>query len=220
MITTMQSPTTVLGATSASVKTLCKILGFTIAGTIMALVLFVIMSKLAETESTFIEPKPSFTFNVNNIKEEEPTKEKVKPLPEPPKVKPMPPQVKPDLVQNNSLEFRLPEFEVVVPGTQLTKIGLNGPQNVDATPIFRVEPKYPVKAASNGIEGWVSLSFSIDKLGRVFDVSIIDAKPKRQFESAARKALKKWKYKPKLVDGKAVIQTGQSILLEFGMTES
>lgn len=220
MITTMQSPTTFLAVTSASVKTLFKISGFTIAGAIMALVLFVIMSKLAESESSFVEPKPTITVNVNNVKAEDPTKEKVKPLPEPPRIKPMPPQVKPDLAQNDSLDFGLQGIDVVVPGTQFNKIGLNGPQNNDATPIFRVEPKYPVKAASNAIEGWVSLSFSIDKLGRVFDVSVIDAKPKRQFESAARRALKKWKYKPKLVDGKAVIQSGQSILLEFGMTES
>jgi protein TonB len=219
MNTIMQPSTTYLPAPSL-VKMVLKVLGFTIAGTVMALVLFVIMSKLAETEVSFIEPAPVITVNVNGIKDEEPTKEKVNPLPEPPKAKPMPPQVKQDLAQNDNLELGPPGIDVEIPSIGLTKIGLGGPKNKSATPIFRVEPQYPIKAATNGIEGWVSLSFSIDKLGRVIDVKVMDAKPKRYFERAARKALRKWKYQPKLVNGKPVVQSGQSILLEFGMTQS
>ncbi|WP_299263503.1 energy transducer TonB [uncultured Psychrosphaera sp.] len=219
MNTIMQPSTTYLPAPSL-VKMVLKVSGFTIAGTLMALVLFVIMSKLAETEASFIEPAPAITVNVNGIKDEEPTKEKVNPLPEPPKAKPMPPQVKQDLAQNDNLELGPPGIDVEIPSIGLTKIGLGGPKNKSATPIFRVEPQYPIKAATNGIEGWVSLSFSIDKLGRVIDVKVMDAKPKRYFEHAARKALRKWKYQPKLVNGKPVVQSGQSILLEFGMTQS
>jgi protein TonB len=98
--------------------------------------------------------------------------------------------------------------------------GLSGPklsllQDGDATPIVRIEPRYPMKAAREGKEGYVILSFSINKLGAVDDVKVIEAKPKRLFNKAARRALRRWKYKPKMVDGKPQKQTGQTIRLDF-----
>jgi protein TonB len=33
---------------------------------------------------------------------------------------------------------------------------------------------------------------------------VLDAKPRRLFERAAKKAILKWKFKPRIVDGKAV----------------
>jgi protein TonB len=88
-------------------------------------------------------------------------------------------------------------------------------RNINALPIVRVPPNYPKKAAAAGIEGWVQLSFSINPIGQVVDISVVDAEPKRLFDKEARRALKKWKYKPKVVDGEAVAQTNQSVVLEF-----
>jgi protein TonB len=97
--------------------------------------------------------------------------------------------------------------------------GLSGPgalvRDGDATPIVRIEPKFPTKAARDGIEGWVQLRFDIDELGGVDNVEVIDAQPKRVFDREARKALQKWKYKPKVVDGKAERQTGLTVQLDF-----
>ena len=85
----------------------------------------------------------------------------------------------------------------------------------DATPIVRIEPKFPTKAARDGIEGWVQLSFEINEVGGVENVQVINAQPKRIFDREARKALRKWKYKPKVVDGKAMRQTGLTVQLDF-----
>ena len=92
-------------------------------------------------------------------------------------------------------------------------------QNGQASPIVRVPPKYPVTAARDGIEGWVELSFSIDKTGRVFDAKVVQAEPKRLFNKAALKALKRWKYKPTIENGNAQIQQGQSVVLEFNLEQ-
>ncbi|MGF1768837.1 energy transducer TonB [Enterovibrio makurazakiensis] len=84
-----------------------------------------------------------------------------------------------------------------------------------ATPIVRVNATYPPKALKRGIEGYVVISFTIDKNGRPTDLNVIEAKPKRMFEREAIRALKKWKYTPKKVNGEAIEQKGQTVKLEF-----
>jgi len=86
-----------------------------------------------------------------------------------------------------------------------------------AMPLYRVEPRYPRKALRLGKQGYVILSFDINQAGSVTNIQIIDAKPKRMFEREAKRALKKWKYKPMLVNGKPVSQIGQKIRLDFKM---
>lgn len=87
----------------------------------------------------------------------------------------------------------------------------------DATPVVRMEPKYPVDAARDGVEGWVELRFSIDTAGQVQDVQVVNAEPRRIFDKAAVQALKRWKYRPKVVDGKAIAQTGLAVRLDFNL---
>ncbi|WP_028021487.1 energy transducer TonB [Enterovibrio calviensis] len=84
-----------------------------------------------------------------------------------------------------------------------------------ATPIVRVNATYPPKALKRGIEGYVVISFTIDRNGRPSDLKVIEAKPKRMFEREAMRALKKWKYTPKSVNGEAIEQQGQTVKLEF-----
>ena len=75
------------------------------------------------------------------------------------------------------------------------------------TPLQRVEPVYPYRAQQAGIEGSVTLRFSVDAEGRVQDVEVIDAKPKRQFERAAIQAVSKWRYQPRPGATDKLVQT-------------
>ncbi|WP_022941785.1 energy transducer TonB [Psychromonas hadalis] len=86
-----------------------------------------------------------------------------------------------------------------------------------AMPLYRIEPRYPRKALRLGKQGYVVLSFDINEAGRVVNIQVLQAKPKRLFEREAKRALKKWKYKPMLMNGKAVSQLGQKIRLDFKM---
>ncbi|NCP64802.1 MAG: energy transducer TonB [Paraglaciecola sp.] len=88
-----------------------------------------------------------------------------------------------------------------------------------ATPAVRMEPRYPAEAARNGVEGWVKLQFSIDALGQVQHIQVVDAQPKRVFDSEARRALAKWKYKPQIVAGKAQAQDGMMVVLDFKLNQ-
>jgi protein TonB len=137
------------------------------------------------------------------------------PPPPPPKQPPKPEQPEPEqAISDSGFNFNMPGVNVGG-----ANVGLNGPgaliRDGDATPIVRIEPKFPTKAARDGVEGWVQLSFEINEIGGVENVQIINAQPKRVFDREARKALRKWKYKPKMVDGKAQRQTGLSVQLDF-----
>jgi protein TonB len=141
------------------------------------------------------------------------------PPPPPPKVPPKAPEPEPETndVDANSVRISVPTLDIggdsIALGGPSAGMGRDG----DAAPIVRIEPKYPMQAQRNGTEGWVKLSFSINEVGGVEDIEIIDAEPKRVFDREARNALKRWKYKPKIVDGKPIKQTGLSIQLDFSM---
>ncbi|WP_206483668.1 energy transducer TonB [Thalassotalea sp. G2M2-11] len=60
----------------------------------------------------------------------------------------------------------------------------------------RVEPKYPIKAVKNGLEGCVRMQFFINSDGKPIYVEPIKSSNPKLFDGAAVKALSKWRYKP------------------------
>ncbi len=89
--------------------------------------------------------------------------------------------------------------------------------NVDQQPrpMVRVNPSYPNKAARDGIEGFVTLSFSVNTKGEVVDIEVVNAEPTGVFDRDAHRALRKWKYQPKLEAGKPVAMQGLMVTLDF-----
>lgn len=139
------------------------------------------------------------------------------PPPQPPKVQPIEPDIaEPDV---DGMSFNMPSIDV---GGASINIGGPGALQRDgeATPIVRIEPRYPIQAARDGKEGWVQLSFTINEVGGVEDVDVIEAEPKRIFDREAKRALRKWKYKPKIVDGKPVKQFNMKVQLDFKLEGS
>lgn len=74
----------------------------------------------------------------------------------------------------------------------------------DVIPIVRINPIYPREAALKGQEGWVRIEFTITETGTVKSPEVIDAMPPRIFNREAIRAILKWKFKPRVVDGVAV----------------
>ena len=63
-------------------------------------------------------------------------------------------------------------------GLGLAGMNLNAPVDGDALAIVRVLPRYPSRALSRGIEGWVLLEFAINELGQAIEPLVVDADPK------------------------------------------
>jgi protein TonB len=61
----------------------------------------------------------------------------------------------------------------------------------------------------------VLLGFSVDQLGRVKNPQVIDAQPANGFNRAAIDAVSRYKYKPKVFDGKAVWVHGVQTSMTF-----
>ena len=71
-------------------------------------------------------------------------------------------------------------------------------------PTLRIPPIYPQQALNQGIEGIVTVEFTIGTDGSVKEPKIIKARPEKVFDDAVLQAIQKWKYPPEIVNGKAV----------------
>lgn len=183
--------------------------------------LFVIMALLIKNDGRRPDVAvENVVIELNTPPQESKAQTRRPPPPPPPPPPSQPPKVaQPEPEQVNSsagaIGFNMPGLEL---GTQGT--GLGDPSGMllrdgDATPIVRIEPRYPVQAARDGLQGWVRLRFSIMEDGSVDEVEVIEAEPRRVFDREAIRALRRWKYTPKIVDGKPMKQAGQQVQLDF-----
>jgi protein TonB len=93
------------------------------------------------------------------------------------------------------------------------------PSDADIIPLVRVNPQYPVRASERGIEGWVIVEFTISAAGTVKNPTVIEAEPGSIFNRAAIRAIRKWKYKPRIEEGVAVERSGVQVKLTFELEE-
>ncbi len=175
----------------------------TAAAVVMTGTLFWIMQSAIENEGITVgdPPRGSLLPWVRLDRDQDPvTTKRNKPEPPPP-VAQHPP--KPDaLTETEGQGYRMEAYTPPLPD--------NGPYDPgaradgEALPVVTVAPEYPRRPLSQGVEGWVIVEFIIDKLGRVQDARVVDAQPSRVFDNAALKAVQRYKYKPKVLNGQAV----------------
>lgn len=89
----------------------------------------------------------------------------------------------------------------------------------DYLPIVKVQPVYPRRALSRGVEGYVILEFMVTKSGTTRDIRVVEAEPQGYFERAAIKAAEKFKYKPKVINGEPVDVAGVRNIIRFDIAE-
>ena len=87
-----------------------------------------------------------------------------------------------------------------------------------ATPLKRIDPKYPSQAIRKGREGWVRLSYVIDEEGRVKDPVVEDFFGSPSFKRSALSAVKKWQYNPAIKDGEPTQQCHQAVQMDFAIS--
>jgi periplasmic protein TonB len=72
----------------------------------------------------------------------------------------------------------------------------------------RVEPKYPARAMSRHIEGWVKVEFTVTTTGSVRNARVAVAEPSGIFDEAALNAISQYRFKPEISDGVATERKG------------
>lgn len=88
---------------------------------------------------------------------------------------------------------------------------------VDAKPLARIPPKYPINEAKYRREGWTSMSYVIEPDGSVSNVVVEESSGRKSFEDAAIKAVKQWRFEPAMEHGKPVQQCQNSVQLNFAI---
>ncbi len=187
----------------------------TALGLFAALVLFWIMDTLISGSSKLTRSADS-AVRLDFIKVDQDELENVKkrtppPEPEPPEKPPPPPKMTVDDADRPAQD--MPQVEM--PQISLGLTSGSGPYlgrwsagdpgaEGDVIPIVRIEPQFPREALLKGIDGWVEIEFTIEPDGSVSDPKVVDAQPPRIFNRNAIRAIYKWKFKPRIVDGKPV----------------
>jgi protein TonB len=75
-------------------------------------------------------------------------------------------------------------------------------------PIVKIEPTYPMTALQRQIEGYCIVEYTVTTTGAVRDVQVIEADPPDIFNRASVEAARKFKYKPRIVNGEAIEVVG------------
>lgn len=188
-----------------------------VAGSLVTLSLLFIMHLLIEFgESALSSPRDRHTLEFvrikrnENLNTEDITPEKP---PKPPKV---PPDIPPQDMDN--IDPNAPTINIAPP-TVASNVDIGGPgvMNIaegDYLPIVRVAPIYPARALSRGVEGYVDMSFTVTATGTVKD-PIVMFSTSSLFDRAATRAVLKFKYKPRVVDGQPVEVVGVKTRITF-----
>lgn len=181
-------------------------------GVIVTLGLLYLMNSLVNTE--FAQPDASKTVKIPDIRMSS-TKIETR-LDEAKPEKPQEPETPPELPEP---EFDAPDVsgESLNMTAPVAKAGIDVGSNSLAfsegeyLPIVKVPPEYPSTALSRGIEGFCTVVYTVTETGTTRDPQPIesecvtkDGKPTSVFNRASVKAALKFKYKPKVVDGKPV----------------
>ena len=91
----------------------------------------------------------------------------------------------------------------------------------DYLPLVAIAPQYPTRAAQRGIQGWCLVSFTVDGLGSVVEetITVVDAEPANIFDRSSERAAARFKFQPRVVDGKGVEVAGVQYLFRYELED-
>lgn len=192
-----------------------------VIGTIVTLsLLFIMQLLIASGKAALTKPRERAKLEFVRVKRNENLNLEDLTPEKPPKPPETPPETPPQEMDN--MDPDAPSINVAAPTvTANTDIGGPGAMNIaegDYLPIVRVAPVYPARALSRGLEGFVDLSFTVTATGTVKDPIVLQSSS-TLFERAALRAVLKFKYKPRVVDGVPVEVPGVKTRISFQIEE-
>ena len=178
--------------------------------------LFVMQLLIASGKAALTEPRERYMLEFVRVRRNENVNTEDYQPEKPPKPPEVPPEVPPQ--DMDSIDPNAPTINVAAPSVaQNIDIGGPGGMNIaegDYLPIVRVAPVYPARALSRGLEGYVDLEFFVTSAGTVRD-PVVSFSTSSLFERAALRAVLKFKYKPRVVDGVPVEVPGVKTRITF-----
>lgn len=194
------------------------LIAIVLAAVITLSLFFLMQALIASGDKTLSEPPVGKVLDFVRVPKEENVQKKENKLKRPPKPEAPPPEMeapqmdssKPD-GQGAALDF----------GADMSNdISLDGGLALGSgdgeyLPIVKVTPVYPRRALQRGIQGYVIVEFTVSKIGAVVDAFVVEANPEDIFDQAAIDAAKKFKYKPRVVNGEPAAVSGVQNRITF-----
>lgn len=186
------------------------LVGVPIAG-VITLCLFIFMNFLINRgDFTPAEEGDDLRISINDVAEEinanrrEANLDEVEDVVPPPP----PPQIERQAADqpNENMETvvgNLPEFDSPDLGSGDVNFDVS---DRDAQPLVRIPPQYPPRALERGLEGTCAFTFDVTADGTPTNIRITSC-DSSVFERATIRAVERWRYEPKIVDGVAVGRT-------------
>ncbi len=210
--------------TGTSTRVLPAALGSLIFSAAMFWVMYLLIQG-GHTGMNKAETLPTIDFVRLKRETELQTLERRKPPPPPPPPKTPPPpklKVSADTPQESPMPMNMPNLGLsasIGGGPFLGQMGSGGVGTPgpalfegDIIPLQRIAPQCPRRALQDGLSGEVILEILVRADGSVESATVKSAKPRGIFDAAAISAAMRWKFKPQVVDGKAVPQKGSQPL--------
>ena len=191
-----------------------RFLASLLLGVAVTLVLFFIMQALIDSgDQAYRSDSDGQIMEFVRIKDDESLslKDRRKPKkPEPPKEPPPPPK----MIVEKQVKPTMNKVKIDIPNIDLPTIAGGGPflgnwagnplAEGDVLPIVRIDPQWPREALVEGIEGYVIVEVIIAAYGSVASAVVIESVPRRLFDRNVSRAVLKWKFKPRIINGVAV----------------
>jgi len=195
---------------------------FTPLAAILTVLIFLAMRALISKEFQPQDKAERLSFEINpkvediKVIERETKVDKVKKVITPPP----PPQIeraKADKPTEKiaSIEGAIPEFEAPKIDAQNFKIAVS---DRDAQPLVRIPPQIPSRFLSGDNSGYCKAEFDVSPEGKPFNVRTSIC-TNRSLETATIKSIQKWKYNPKIVDGRSVSRSGVQTTVKFNLQD-
>jgi len=181
--------------------------------------LFIMMMLLIKGQFELQEKPEKLSFEVNaKIEDPKVTRKDVKVAkvrrvetpPPPPMIERQ--QAAQPTVAIASLEGAIPDFETPKLDRQNFKIAVS---DRDAQPLVRIPPIMPPRAEKSG---HCKVSFDVSPQGQPFNVAATYCSSS-VFKRASVKSVEKWKYNPKIVDGRSVSRKGVQSQITFKLSD-
>lgn len=204
-----------------------RVVAFLLGGGAVALALFLVMHALIVGRGGAESAGPSGQIvDMVRVREDEQlrTKQRVRPKkPPPPKEPPPPPRLRlteTPQPERRMTRLRMPKIDIPATAGGGPFLGQWNPGDAaaegEAVPIVRIDPQWPRQALEEGTEGFVRVEVLIGTDGATKDARVLESAPGRLFVRNALRAVRRWKFKPRIVDGTPV-ERWATTTIEFKM---
>jgi len=179
---------------------------------------FLMQSLIKSGGSALTDPPKGSVMDFVRVKKEETVEKKDRKPKKPPQPEEPPPQMETPQMDSPSPDAEASGMDFAA--DVATDVSLDGGLGLESgdgeyLPIVKVAPVYPRRALQRGIEGFVIVEFTVNTIGSVKEPFVVEAQPEGIFDQAALDAAKKFKYKPRVVNGEATEVSGVQNRITF-----